>query len=129
MKHHPRHTIEREASEHPEMGPEVKGYLIHPTAYLDIYEGEFDTETWMNFSEIEKKGYHVKKEIHITEGKFNVVSWRGAAWLVANFRGKGLAAELTEQCSLSYIEPVRVVHKPWQEAILEDENFREGINE
>ena len=115
--------------EHPEIGPEVKGYLIHPTAYLDIYEGQFDTDTWMNFSDVEKKGYHVKESIHITEGKFNVVSYRGGAWLVANFRGKGLAAELTEQCSLSYIEPVRVEdwgkNKPWQEAILE----REGQDE
>ncbi len=112
-----------------EFGPEVKGYLIHPTAYLDVYLKEFDTETWMNFSDVEKKGYHVKEAIHITEGKFNVVSWRGAAWLVANFRGKGLAAELTEQCSLSYIEPVRVVNKPWQEAILEQEEEREGKDE
>ena len=115
--------------EHPEIGPEVKGYLIHPTAYLDIYKDKFDTDTWMNFSDVEKKGYHVKEAIHITEGKFNVVSWRGAAWLVANFRGKGLAAELTEQCSLSYIEPVRVIHKPWQEAILEQEEEREGKDE
>jgi len=115
--------------EHPEIGPEVKGYLIHPTAYLDIYKDKFDTDTWMNFSDVEKKGYHVKEAIHITEGKFNVVSWRGAAWLVANFRGKGLAAELTEQCSLSYIEPVRVVNKPWQEAILEQEEEREGKDE
>jgi len=116
--------------EHPEIGPEVKGYLIHPTAYLDIYSEEFDKETWMNFSHVEKKGYHVKEPIHITEEKFNVVSWRDGMWLIANFRGKGLAAELTKQVAMHYIEPVRVREgKPWQEAILEQEEEREGKDE
>ena len=88
-----------------EPNTKVVGYLIHPEAFVDVYKERFyKSANYLNCSEIDVKGYHVKKSIVIEH--FSTTEWRGSVYLKGNFRGRGIVAELRDQVSAGLIEPI-----------------------
>ena len=83
----------------------VVGYLIHPDAFVDVYKERFyKSANYLNCTEIDKKGYHVRESILIEH--FSVTEWRGSVYLKGNFRGRGIVAEIRDQVSAGLIEPI-----------------------